>query len=336
MERAMTRTRTEQTQPAVAELLARIEELEERLTRRRGLRRLLSGRLGIMAGLVFMLVFGPTFASLAGAASPASTFCGLTGNSLTTGQFLGTTNPELLVLKTNGITAMTIGAGGGSTPGNVAVAGKLNAVGGLQENGSDLSSKYAFMSGSNASGTWGINITGNAATATSFTGSLSGDVTGGQSSTRVGALQGHPVDSTAPSDGQVLKWDGSNNKWAPGTDGTLTGNGTGGTPLAVNPSAIQVRVSGACTTGSTISAVNAHGSVSCQTCIGGLQRVDAARDDCATSSPRPLHPVGTTCVRPCRSEELYVWVNCPTERRTPPRSSPFPNDPGRSNIPGWS
>jgi hypothetical protein len=115
----MTMTRPEQSQPTVAELVARIEELEERLVRRRGLRRLLPGRLGIMLGLVLTLIFGPTFASLAGAASPATTFWSLVGNSLTTGQFLGTTNPQPLVLKTNGITALTIGAGSGSTPGNV-------------------------------------------------------------------------------------------------------------------------------------------------------------------------------------------------------------------------
>jgi uncharacterized protein YjbI with pentapeptide repeats len=72
----------------------------------------------------------------------------------------------------------------------------------------------------------------------------------------------------------VLKWDAGHNKWVPGTDntgltavtrdGTLTGNG-GGIPLGVNTSAIQARVSGSCSTGSTISAVNADGTVSCQT-----------------------------------------------------------------------
>jgi hypothetical protein len=300
----MTMTGTEQHQPTIAELLARIEELEVRLGRRRGLRRFLPGRVGIMVGLVLTLAFGPTFASLAGASSPTTSFWSLTGNSLTTGQFLGTTNPAPLMLKTNGITAMTLGAGSGSTPGDVAVAGKLDAAGGLQENGTDLSSKYAFVGGGNATGTWGINITGNAVTVThgvydngnysdpawltglagskingsisgnaaGFTGSLSGDVSGGQGSTTVGALQGRPVDSTAPADGQVLKWDASSNKWAPGTDttgltsvstdGTLTGNG-GGIPLGVNTSAVQLRVIGSCSTGSTISAVNENGSVTC-------------------------------------------------------------------------
>jgi hypothetical protein len=300
-------TGMEQTQPTIAELLARIEELEKRLTRRRGPRRL-PGRVGIMLGLVLTLAFGPTFASLAGAASPVSSFWAFTGNSITTGQFLGTTNTQPLVLKTNSITALTIGAGSGSTPGNVAVAGKLNAAGGLQENGTDLSSKYALVGGGNATGTWGVNTTGNAGSVThrvydngsysdpawlaslagskingniggnaaGFTGSLSGDVTGGQSSTTVGALQGHAVDSTAPLDGQVLKWDASSSKWAPGTDNTgltavstdgttLTGNGTGGSPLAVNTSGLQARVTGSCSfLGSSISVVKADGTVSCQ------------------------------------------------------------------------
>jgi hypothetical protein len=306
----MTMTGTEHNQPTVAELVARIEELEERLVRRRGLRRFLPGRVGIMVGLVLTLVFGPTFASLAGAASPTTSFWSLVGNSLTTGQFLGTTNTEPLVLKTNSITAMTIAPGSGSTPGDVAVAGTLNAAGGLQENGTDLSSKYAFVGGGNASGTWGINTTGNAATvshgvydtgsysdppwltalagakiigpvasavtagtATNFSGSLAGDVTGTQGSTTVTGINGSPLGTTTgATSGQVLKWDGTH--WAPGTDntglssvstdGTLTGNGTGGTPLAVNTSALQSRVTGTCTVGSSINAVNADGTVSCQ------------------------------------------------------------------------
>jgi uncharacterized protein YjbI with pentapeptide repeats len=307
----MTMTGTEHNQPTVAELVARIEELEERLVRRRGLRRVLPGRVGIMAGLVLTLVFGPTFASLAGAASPTTSFWSLTGNSLTTGQFLGTTNTEPLVLKTNSITAMTIAPGSGTTPGDVAVAGTLNAAGGLQENGTDLSSKYALVGGTNATGTWPIGITGNAGTvshgiystgsysdppwltalagskiigpvasatmagtATNFSGSLAGDVTGTQGSTTVTGINGSPLGTTTgATSGQVLKWDGAH--WAPGTDntgltsvstdGTLTGNGTGGTPLAVNKSAIQTRVTGTCSSASTISAVNADGTVSCQT-----------------------------------------------------------------------
>lgn len=56
----------------------------------------------------------------------------------------------------------------------------------------------------------------NATTATNFSGVLSGDVTGTQSSTTVTKLQGRTVASTAPTNGQVLKYDGT--QWAPGTD----------------------------------------------------------------------------------------------------------------------
>ena len=44
--------------------------------------------------------------------------------------------------------------------------GDINASGSLREAGAALSSKYAYAGGGNASGTWGIGISGNAATAT--------------------------------------------------------------------------------------------------------------------------------------------------------------------------
>ena len=49
---------------------------------------------------------------------------------------------------------------------------------------------------------------------------LAGDVSGSQSSTVVGALQGRTVASTAPTSGQILKFTGS--QWAPGTDNDTT------------------------------------------------------------------------------------------------------------------
>ncbi|QDK38050.1 hypothetical protein DOE51_10855 [Bdellovibrio sp. NC01] len=77
------------------------------------------------------------------------------------------------------------------------------------------------ISGSQLSG----NIAGNAA---GFTGSLSGDVTGGQGATKVVALQNKNISATAPTDGQVLQWSNSSNKWEPTTlpaanPGTITG-----------------------------------------------------------------------------------------------------------------
>ena len=105
-------------------------------------------------------------------------------------------------------------------------------------NGSSLTS----LSPANLSaGTAGINISGNAATATtastatsatSFSGSLAGDVTGTQSATTVARLRSVNVSSTAPTSGQVLKFDGAN--WAPSADagaGAVTGV-TASSPLS--------------------------------------------------------------------------------------------------------
>ncbi|MCU1309257.1 MAG: phage related tail fiber protein, partial [Candidatus Angelobacter sp.] len=68
------------------------------------------------------------------------------------------------------------------------------------------------------------NLTGNAA---GFTGSLAGDVTGGQGSTLVSKIQGTPVSSTAPTGTQVLAFNGT--QWQPmtPTTGTVTNIATG-------------------------------------------------------------------------------------------------------------
>lgn len=61
--------------------------------------------------------------------------------------------------------------------------------------------------------------------AAGFTGSLGGDVTGSQNSTQVTRLQGRPLSSAAPADGQALVWSQTNNRWEPGT---VSGGGGGG------------------------------------------------------------------------------------------------------------
>jgi hypothetical protein len=55
----------------------------------------------------------------------------------------------------------------------------------------------------------------NAGTAANFGGALAGDVTGTQSATTVGKLQGYTVASTAPTNGQVLQYNGT--QWVPST-----------------------------------------------------------------------------------------------------------------------
>src|SRR5439155_1334303 len=68
------------------------------------------------------------------------------------------------------------------------------------------------------------NLTGNAA---GFTGSLAGDVTGGQGTTLVSKIQGTPVSSAAPTSTQVLAFNGT--QWQPTTPttGTVTNIATG-------------------------------------------------------------------------------------------------------------
>ena len=65
-----------------------------------------------------------------------------------------------------------------------------------------------------------------AASATNLTGPLAGDVIGTQSSTTVARLRGTNVASSAPTNGQVLKFNSGTNQWQPDTDNTGAGGGT--------------------------------------------------------------------------------------------------------------
>jgi hypothetical protein len=51
--------------------------------------------------------------------------------------------------------------------------------------------------------------------AVGFSGNLGGDVTGAQGGTRVVGLQGTPVSSTQPTDGQVLQYNAAQSQWQP-------------------------------------------------------------------------------------------------------------------------
>ncbi|WP_415061121.1 cell wall anchor protein [Bdellovibrio sp.] len=63
----------------------------------------------------------------------------------------------------------------------------------------------------------GGNVIGNiSGSATGFTGLLSGDISGTQSTTRVDKIKGVAVDMTGVGPGKILKYDGT--KWAPGDD----------------------------------------------------------------------------------------------------------------------
>lgn len=62
-------------------------------------------------------------------------------------------------------------------------------------------------------------------TATNFSGTLAGDVTGTQNATTVARLQGRNLASSAPTDGQVLKYNAATSQWRPDTDATSSGGG---------------------------------------------------------------------------------------------------------------
>ena len=67
-----------------------------------------------------------------------------------------------------------------------------------------------------------------AVASTNFTGPLSGDVTGTQSTTTVARIQSRNVANTAPTDGQVLKYNAATAQWRPDTDNTGSGGGITG------------------------------------------------------------------------------------------------------------
>lgn len=84
-----------------------------------------------------------------------------------------------------------------------------NAPGaGLEVSGGNLQVKMADVR-TNASGSWGISITGSAA---NFSGSLAGDVTGTQGATKVEKIQGNTVIPGVPTDG-VLTWNSTLTRW---------------------------------------------------------------------------------------------------------------------------
>ena len=142
----------------------------------------------------------------------------------------------------------TIRIGTPGTHASTFIAGAING------NGSGLTNLAAE---SLSAGTAAINISGNAATATSastansatdFTGSLVGDVSGSQGATSVQKIQGVAVSSSPPSDSQVLLYSAAMSQWVPGiialagdvtgAEGATVVSGVGGQPAATIANAV--------------------------------------------------------------------------------------------------
>ncbi|WP_415061950.1 hypothetical protein [Bdellovibrio sp.] len=155
----------------------------------------------------------------------------------------------------NAATATNVAGVVGITNGGTGATTQSGAAKAILPDQSGQGGKYLTTDGNDvawvdlqsiATGVWGININGNAATATTatnFSGSLAGDVSGTQGSTVVEKIKGQSVSATGSAVGQVLRYEGSNT-WTPGfvamTD--LKSSVTGGNSFASSCGANQTLV----------------------------------------------------------------------------------------------
>ncbi len=171
------------------------------------------------------LTIANTSPSLGGTVTSVNGAGGGTGLTLTGGPI--TTSGTLTL-------GGTLDIGNGGT-GQTTQQAAINALTGTQSSGTYLRSNgtNSILSAIQAGDVPVLNqnTTGNASTATtatSFSGYLSGDVTGTQSATTVGALQGKTISASAPSDAQNLVYNSSTSKWTPVSisgDATMTNAG---------------------------------------------------------------------------------------------------------------
>ena len=138
------------------------------------------------------------------------------------------TSASPLTTNTASTGAVTVNLTGIVPLANGGTASNLSATGGTGQYLKQTTSGAAVTVGTIAVAdvpTLNQNTTGSAG---SFTGSLAGDVTGTQSATVVGAIQGKSVSTTAPTDAQHLVYNSTTSKWTPVTisgDATMTNAG---------------------------------------------------------------------------------------------------------------
>ena len=273
---------------------------------------------GVKPAMVSSGTYGISISGNAATATSAASFSGALGGDVqgtqaaTTvakirGVAVSTTAPASgQVLKFNGTssawepaadsagtgTVKSVATGKGLQGGTITSTGtlsvRLNGSGGLSDSLGGGSNELGIKPGGVtpamvSSGTYGVNISGSAASAntansaTSFSGALGGDVTGGQTATVVGKIRGVAVAGTTPTGGQVLKYDAATSQWAPSADnagtgtvksvatgagltgGTITSTGTisikngGITPAMVSSGTYGVSISGNAATATTAS-----------------------------------------------------------------------------------
>lgn len=146
-----------------------------------------------------------------------------------------------------------------------------------------------------------LSIGGNAATATSattagtatnFTGSLAGDVTGTQSATTVGRIQGRTVSNAAPATNDVLKYNGTS--WVPSPDvnsgGTVTSiatnNGiTGGTITSTGTIGLTGNALAVHNVSSGVVAITGSGTAAGRTITGTTNQIDLTNGNGVSGNP---------------------------------------------------
>jgi hypothetical protein len=141
----------------------------------------------------------------------------------------------------------TLAVANGGT-GQTTAQAAINALTGTQAAG-----KYLRSDGTNATlssiqaadvPTLNQNTTGSAG---SFTGNLGGDVTGTQSATVVSKINNTTLGTlTGATNGQVLAWDGTNNRWAPAT--VISNGGIAGGQITITTTQVPSLAKTTCTT----------------------------------------------------------------------------------------